>query len=344
MFLSLGEIMLRFCPGDHPLRAAASFTFSEGGGEYNVARSLARSFDHPASIATAIVDNEIGHLIHHLIKSSGVDTSNILWRDFDGIGKESRNPLYFAERGFGYRSPKATMDRGHSAPSQLAPGDFDWDTLFSSGKITWFHTGGIFAGLSNTTAELAEQALISAKKHTIPTSYDPNYRASLWQTRGGSPAAAKLNRRLAQHADLLLGVAPLFHETAPPTAPQELADLLKATAAQLPNVKIIAATTRTTRTTHSASTHDLSAIIWQNGEIHYSKPFNNAQVLDRIGSGDAFAAGLIYGIINNQTPSEAASTGCANAVLTMSTPGDATLCSKQEILNLAATATAKEQR
>lgn len=333
--------MLRFCSGERPLRAASSFTFSEGGGEYNIARSLSRSFGEPASVATALVDNEIGHLIHHLILSSGVDTSNIIWRDFDGVGRECRNPLYFAERGFGYRSPKATMDRGHSAPAQLAPGDFDWDTLFSSGQITWFHTGGIFAGLSESTSALAQEAIQCARKHGITTSYDPNYRESLWRSRGGPKAAAEVNRAMAQHADVLFGVSPIFHEANPPLECPELISLMKDTAAQLPSVKTIAASSRVI---HSSSVHDYRAKIWHDGEIYHSEHYNRAQVLDRIGSGDAFGAGVIYALMNGKSPEEAANIGCANAVLTMSTPGDATLCSKKEILSLAANPTSHELR
>ncbi|SHI80503.1 2-dehydro-3-deoxygluconokinase [Rubritalea squalenifaciens DSM 18772] len=341
MFLSLGEIMLRFCSGELPLRAAKTFHFSEGGGEYNIARSLSRSFGESTGIATAMVDNEIGHLVHHLILSSGVDTSNIIWRKFDGVGRECRNPLYFAERGFGYRSPKATMDRGHSAPAQLAPGDFDWDTLFSSGDITWFHTGGIFAGLSESTSELALEAIQCARKHGITTSYDPNYRESLWMSRGGPKAAAEVNRAMAQHTDVLLGVSPIFHEAHPPLECRELISLMEDTAAQLPSVKTIAASSRVI---HSASMHDYCAKVWHNGEIYHSDQYKNAQVLDRIGSGDAFGAGMIYGLMHGKAPDEAANIGCANAVLTMSTPCDSTLCSKKEILSLAATSTSHELR
>ncbi len=334
MFLSLGEIMLRFCPGDHPLRAATQFTFSEGGGEYNVARGISRCFGIPASVATALVDNELGHLVHQMIRSSGVDTSNILWRDFDGIGKEVRNPLYFAERGFGHRAPKACMDRGHSAPSQLTTSDFDWDEIFATGEIRWFHTGGIFAGLSISTAEVAKQAMISARNHGIHVSYDPNYRASLWQAkdRGGVAAAAQLNSELAQYADTLFGVAPILTHSAPPQDLTELENLIEKTATTFPQVKQIALGRRHI---HSASTHDYAATVWENGNITHIDGYKNIQVLDRIGSGDAFAAGYISQMLGNEpSPQTAILQGSAAAALTMSTPGDAVLCSAQDVYQL----------
>lgn len=342
MFLSLGEIMLRFCPGDHPLRAATQFTFSEGGGEYNVARGISRCFGIPASIATALVDNELGHLVHQLIRSSGIDTSNILWREFDGIGKEVRNPLYFAERGFGHRPPKACMDRGHSAPSQLTTSDFDWDTIFSSGKIRWFHTGGIFAGLSNTTAEVAQQAMTAARKHDIHVSYDPNYRASLWQDRGGPQGAAELNSTLAQHTDTLFGVAPLLTHTAPPQDLTELENLIQQTAKTYPQLKQIALGRRHI---HSASDHDYAATVWDKGNISHIDGYTNIHVLDRIGSGDAFAAGYISQMLGNKpSPKTAILQGAATAALTMSTPGDAVLCSAQDVHQLMNSKHSQESR
>jgi len=333
MFLSLGEIMLRFCPGDHPLRAATQFTFSEGGGEYNVARGVIRCFGIPASVATALVDNELGHLVHQMIRSSGVDTSNIVWRSFDGIGKEVRNPLYFAERGFGHRPPKACMDRGHSAPSQLTVADFDWDTIFSKGDIRWFHTGGIFAGLSASTAEVAKQAMISAQKHGVHVSYDPNYRGSLWQDRGGVAAAAALNTELSSHCDTLFGVAPILTHSAPPKDLTELETLIQKTAETFPQVKQIALGRRSIQ---SASVHDYAGTVWDEGKISHIEGFKDIHALDRIGSGDAFAAGYISHMLGeNPSPTSAVNQGCATSALTMSTPGDAVLCSAQDVAQLA---------
>lgn len=341
MFLSLGEIMLRFCPGDLPLRATDSFTFSEGGGEYNVARALSRCFGHHAGIATAIVDNEIGHLVHQLLRSSGVDDSLILWRSFDGIGRESRNPLYFAERGFGHRSPKACMDRGHSAPSQLDVEDFDWDTIFSSGKITWLHTGGIFAGLSESTGRLAHAAMSAARRHGVHVSYDPNFRGSLWQSRGGVNSAATLNRSLVPLCDTLFGIEPLLHACAPPTDPEALATAMHAVSKEYPNISSIACARRIT---HSASEHDYHATTWHHGEISQIEGFNRIHVLDRIGSGDSFAAGFIHGQILGKSAGDSARIGCAAAALCMSTPGDALLCSRHDVEALAKNSGPKEIR
>ena len=331
MFISLGEIMLRFCPGDTPLRAAQQFTFSEGGGEYNVARALSRCFEIDASIITSLVDNEIGHLVQQLVRSTNVNTQHILWRDFDGIGKEVRNPLYFAERGLGHRAPKATMDRGHSAPSQIKIEDFDWDAIFSDSSVKWFHTGGIFAGLSDSTLKVAEHAMKVARKHGVYVSYDPNYRASLWQDKGGAEAARLANFTLAQYADTLFGVAPLLHSVAPPTDQAQLEQLILETAQAFPQVETIVVGQRTIQ---SASVHDYASTFYQQGKISTVTGYQNIQVLDRIGSGDAFAAGYIAAILTQQSTEFAAQQGCATAALTMSTPGDAVLVSKQDVLAL----------
>ena len=341
MFLSLGEVMLRFCPGDRPLRAATEFTFTEGGGEYNVARALSRCFGHSAGIATALVDNEIGHLVHQLMLSSGLDTSNVIWRDFDGIGSEVRNPLYFAERGFGHRSPKATMDRGHSAPSQLAPGDFNWDELFGKAKVTWLHTGGIFAGLSSSTAELTEEAMSSARRHGVKVSYDPNFRASLWKSRGGPEAAATLNRKLAHHADILFGIAPLLEAKAPPTEPGQIEALITRTCEAYPQLRSIVLGRRAI---HSTSRHSYAATLWHAGEIRHLPAIEQIEVLDRIGSGDAFAAGYLHGQLTAGSQEESARIGQAAAALAMSTPGDALLVSKQDVLDLAHSGAPSESR
>ena len=332
MFLSLGEIMLRFCPGDRPLRAATQFTFSEGGGEYNVARALSRCFGHKSGVVTSLVDNELGHLVRHLVEGSGVDTSNILWQDFDGIGKEVRNPLYFAERGFGYRSPKAVMDRGHSAPSQMSVKDVDWKMLFEGGEVKWFHTGGIFAGLSESSAEVAEAAMSAARDAGVHVSYDPNFRSSLWHSRGGSSSAAELNRKLAIYADTLFGVAPLLHPSPPSSTPDGISALMHETTLAFPQLKAIVVGRRTV---HSASSHDYAASSWLNGEIFHAEGYQRIDVLDRIGSGDAFAAGYISSTIEGLDPIKSLQMGCAAAALTMSTPGDAVLVSRQDVEQLA---------
>ena len=333
--------MLRFCPGEKTLRDSRQFTCTEGGGEYNVARALSHCFQVPSRVATSLVDNEVGQLVHQMILTAGVDTQHIVWRDFDGIGKEVRNPLYFAERGFGYRNPKAAMDRGHSAPSQLKVGDFNWDDIFSGGEIKWFHTGGIFAGLSETTAELAKEAMQSAKKHGVHVSYDPNFRGSLWQARGGVAAAAELNRELAAFADTLFGVAPLLHAEAPPKDLDGLCQLIEETVAAYPQVQTVALGRRHIQ---SASLHDYAASVWHGGEFHHIDGFKNIPVLDRIGSGDAFAAGFIAGSFDGLSPADSARQGAATSALTMSTPGDSVLCSKAEVQNLAVNQSPSESR
>jgi len=323
--------MLRFCPADKPLRLASEFTFSEGGGEYNVARAISRCFGHKSGVVTSLVENEIGRLVCHLVEGSGVDVSRILWRKFDGIGKEVRNPLYFAERGFGCRAPKAVMDRGHSGPSQMTVDDIDWDAIFASGDVKWFHTGGIFAGLSESSAEVAEVAMRAARAAGVHVSYDLNFRGSLWQSRGGSVSAAALNRKLAIHADTLFGVGPLIQTTAPSNVPEEVEILMKETASAFPQLQSIVVGRRSV---HSASSHDYAASSWHKGEISHVDGHQSIEVLDRIGSGDAFAAGYISSMIEGAGQTHALQIGCAAAALTMSTPGDAMMVSREEVESL----------
>src|SRR5271169_3735106 len=192
--LSLGEIMLRLDPGEGRVRTTREFKVWEGGGEYNVARGLRKCFGLKTAVCTALVDNEVGHLIEDFIMQGGVDTDFILWRPDDGIGRSIRNGLNFTERGFGVRGAVGVPDRGNSAASQLKPGDFDWENIFDKLGARWFHTGGIFAALSPSTAELAIEAVKAARRHGTAVSYDLNYRPSLWKSIGGLKRAQEVNR------------------------------------------------------------------------------------------------------------------------------------------------------
>lgn len=189
--LALGEVLLRLDPGETRIRTARTFTAWEGGGEYNVARGLRRCFGLNTGVLTAFAENEIGRLLEDLILQGGVDARHVKWVPYDGMGRRVRNPVNFTERGFGVRGAKGAVDRGHSAASQLKPGDFDFDHLFGVLGCRWLHTGGIFAGLSDSTAELTEQACEAAKRHGVKVSYDLNYRPSLWQERGGFAASRR---------------------------------------------------------------------------------------------------------------------------------------------------------
>src|ERR1035437_2400614 len=203
--LSLGEVMLRLDPGETRIRTTRAFTAWEGGGEYNVARGLRKCFGLRTAVCTAFVDNEVGHLIEDFILQGGVATDFIRWREDDGIGRTVRNGLNFTERGFGVRGALGVSDRGHTAASQLKPGDFDWEKIFGQLGVRWFHTGGIFAALSESTAALTVEAVKAAKKHGTIVSYDLNYRPSLWKSIGGQAKARSVNREIAKYVDVMIG-------------------------------------------------------------------------------------------------------------------------------------------
>ena len=203
--LALGEVMLRFDPGDRRIATTRSFDVYEGGGEYNVARGLKRCFGLETAVVTAFADNPVGRLLQDLIFQGGVDPSLIRWVDFDGVGRTVRNGLNFTERGFGVRPALGCSDRGHTAASQLKPGDIDWDEIFGQRGARWFHTGGIFCALSATAAEVALEAVQAARRHGTIVSYDLNYRASLWKAVGGKKKAQEVNRRLAPFVDVMIG-------------------------------------------------------------------------------------------------------------------------------------------
>ena len=330
--ISLGEVMLRFDPGDDRIHSTRHFRVWEGGGEYNVARNLAKCFRQRAAIVTALADNQIGHLVEDLILQGGVDVSNILWRETDGICRTVRNGMYFMERGFGLRPPTGCSDRGNTAVSQIKPGDIDWNRLFGEHGTHCFHTGGIFAGLSETTAQVAAEAMRAAKENGVLVSYDLNYRESLWSGRGGREAANELNRRLLEHADFVFGVKnfkPGFAEY----SQESFASAAKDMISRHPGLKIVATTLRDI---HSSSRHDLAGVCYaaESGETYKSIDFKGVEVLDRVGSGDAFAAGLLYGVLDGRQISEAINLAAASAVLSLASLGDGSSATLAEIERL----------
>src|SRR6266403_955698 len=203
--VSLGEVMLRLDPGDGRVHTARTFQVWEGGGEYNVARGLKRCFGMDAAVVTALADNPVGRLVQDLIYQGGVDQSHLKWVKYDGVGRKVRNGLNFTERGFGVRAAVGCSDRGHTAVSQLKPGEIDWDRIFAAEGARWFHTGGIFAALSETTPEVAREAMSAAKRNGTIVSYDLNYRDSLWKSIGGQQRAVAVNRELAPLVDVVIG-------------------------------------------------------------------------------------------------------------------------------------------
>ena len=203
--VALGEVMLRLDPGEDRISTARTFRAWEGGGEYNVARGLHRCFGMRTAIVTALADNPVGRLVEGLMREGGVDLRHVRWVPYDGVGRSARNGLNFTERGFGVRRAVGVSDRGHTAVSQLKPGDVDWDGIFGSEGARWFHCGGIFAALSETTPAVAREAMVAARRHGAIVSYDLNYRASLWRSIGGNARAIEVNRELAPLVDVMLG-------------------------------------------------------------------------------------------------------------------------------------------
>src|ERR1700689_2316947 len=203
--LSLGEVMLRFDPGDQRIWTTRQFAVCEGGGEYNVARGLKRCFGLDTAIVTALADNPVGRLVEDLMNQGGVDHSLTKWVPYDGVGRSVRNGLNFTERGFGVRAALGCSDRGHTAVSQLKPGQIDWEQVFGEEGARWFHTGGIFCALSETTPEVAKEAMLCARKYGTIISYDLNYRDSLWKSIGGKAKATEVNRELASFVDVMIG-------------------------------------------------------------------------------------------------------------------------------------------
>lgn len=328
--IALGEVMLRFDPGEGRIRTARTFQVWEGGGEYNVVRGLRRCFGLRTAIVTALVDNPVGRLAEDLILQGGVDTSLIRWVADDGIGRTARNGLNFVERGFGIRGALGVSDRANTAVSQLRPGDVDWDGVFSAG-VRWFHTGGIFAALSDTTADVADEAMTAARRHGVTVSYDPNYRASLWAGRGGPDRAREVDLRLARHADVVVGALGLTGKRPGSTriGTAEVPDALTAVAAQLPGAGVLATTLRDVP---CADVNDWSGAAWSPETGFVVGPhMPGLHVLDRIGSGDAFAAGLIHGLLTGAGLEYALACGTAHGALAMTTPGDVSMASLTEV-------------
>lgn len=321
--VALGEVMLRLDPGERRVRTARTFEVSEGGGEYNVARALRRVFGHRAALVTAIGDDEVGRLLEDLLLQGGVALDHVVWRPSDGIGRQHRTPLNFTERGFGVRNPLTVYDRAHSAASTLRPDDVDWDHLFGELGVRWFHTGGIFTGLSDDTLATALAAIAAARRHGTVVSYDVNYRPSLWRAAGGPDAHRRLTEQIVDQVDVLFGVeADRFDETA------------AAVAERSDTVQVIATTRRVVR---SASRHDLVGVGWSRADgVVEGLALRGLDVLDRVGSGDAFASGVVHGLLGGAPLDEAVGLGVAHAALVMTTPGDTSSANLDEVIRLAA--------
>ena len=337
--VSLGEVMLRLDPGDGRVSTTRSFRVWEGGGEYNVARGLKRCFGMDAAIVTALADNAVGRLIQDLIYQGGVDQSYLKWVTFDGVGRTVRNGLNFTERGFGVRAGAGCSDRGHTAVSQLKPGDVDWEKIFGSEGARWFHTGGIFCALSETTPVVAKEAMEIAKKHGTIVSYDLNYRESLWKSIGGQAKAVTVNRELASLVDVMIGneedfTAALGFEVEGQDEHHSKLDvrnfqrMIERVVGEFGNFKVVATTLRNAKT---ATSNDWGAVCYTSGDLYQAPTRENLEVFDRIGGGDSFASGLIYGFLTGRGAQWAVECGAAHGALAMTTPGDTTMATLAEV-------------
>jgi 2-dehydro-3-deoxygluconokinase len=339
--VSLGEVMLRLDPGDKRIWTARSFQASEGGGEYNVARGLKRCFGLDTAIVTSFVDNPVGRLLQDLIYQGGVDQSLVRWVESDGAGRAARNGLNFTERGFGVRAGLGCSDRGHTAVSQLARGDIDWDEIFGKHGSRWFHTGGIFCALSDTTPGVAAEAMQSARKHGVIVSYDLNYRESLWKSVGGREQAQQVNRRLAPFVDVMLGNEEDFSAALGFDVPgmDERAQAFEAAAFRQMIEKVVkefpfSVVTTTLRKAKTATRNDWSAIAYSGGRFCQATNRENLEIFDRVGGGDSFASGLIYGLLTGHDLQWSVECGAAHGALAMTTPGDTSMATLKEVLQV----------
>lgn len=350
--ISLGEIMLRLDPGDARIRTARSFRVWEGGGEYNVARGLRKCFGLKTAAVTALADNEVGRLVEDFMLQGGVDTSLIKWVKYDGIGRTVRNGLNFTERGYGIRGALGVSDRGNTAASQLKEGDIDWEYIFGTLGVRWLHTGGIFAALSDTTAKVVIEAVQTAKKYGTVVSYDLNYRPSLWNDIGGKAKAREVNKEIAKYIDVMIGNEEDFTACLGLEVEgndENLKELnidgykkMMAKAAELyPNFKVAASTLRTVKT---ATVNDWSAICWADGKVYNGLDLNGLEIYDRVGGGDSFASGLIYGLMETGDPQTAVNYGVAHGALAMTTPGDTSMATKAEVERIIGGVGARVQR
>jgi 2-dehydro-3-deoxygluconokinase len=337
--VALGEVMLRLDPGEDRISTARSFRTWEGGGEYNVARGLRRCFGMRSAIVTALADNQVGRLVEGLMREGGVDLRHLRWTPYDGVGRAVRNGLNFTERGFGLRAPVGVSDRGGTAASQMKPGDVDWDAVFGTDGARWFHTGGIFAALSETTAQVAREAMEAARRHHVTVSYDLNYRASLWKANGGQERAREVNRGLAPLVDVMLGneedfTAALGFEVPGLDAnlsalePANFALMIDMVTHEFANLRVVATTLRNAI---SATRNDWGSICWADGQLYEATPRLGLEILDRVGGGDSFASGLIFGFLSGGGPQAAVEYGAAHGALAMTTPGDTSAATLAEV-------------
>jgi 2-dehydro-3-deoxygluconokinase len=348
-FLSLGALVHRLDPGVIPFRKARTLEIHVSGGEYNVAANLSDCFGLRTGVATAMVRNPLGELIQGRVRETGV-TPFYKWFDHDGVRGPNMATVY-SDRGLGVRAPVVFYNRANEAGALLKPGDFDWASIFKTG-VRWFHSGGIFAALSETTSELIIEGMRAAKAAGAITSFDLNYRAKLWKSVGGEARAVQTLRRIVEHVDCLIGNEEdlqkglgvkgpeVSKKTESKLDSEVFFGMIEATAKAFPHVKMVATTLREV---HSTNRHDWGAVLWLNGK-RFASPTCNLDVLCRIGGGDGFAAGLIYGLLTGRPPEESLRLGWAHGALLTTFPGDVTMARLDEVEAFAKGGSARVQR
>ncbi|HVC98895.1 MAG TPA: sugar kinase [Pirellulales bacterium] len=346
-FLSLGALVNRLDPGVVPFRKARSVEIHVSGGEYNVAANLADCFGLRTGVATAMVDYPLGELVQTRVRETGV-APFYKWYEHDGVRGPNIATVY-SDRGQGVRAPVVFYNRANEAGALLKPGDFDWARIFAGG-VRWFHSGGIFAALSETTSELIIEGMRAAKAAGAVNSFDLNYRAKLWTSVGGVERAHQTLRRIVSHVDALfgneedlqkgLGIAGPDLASKSQLDPDTFFQLIDRVVEQFPNIKLVATTLRDV---HSTNRHEWAAVLWLDGQ-RYVSPTSELDVLCRIGGGDGFAAGLIYGLIAGRSPEEALRLGWAHGALVTTFPGDISMAKLAEVEALAKGGTARVQR
>jgi 2-dehydro-3-deoxygluconokinase len=350
--VSLGEVMLRLDPGDTRISSARQFRAWEGGGEYNVARGLTRCFGLETAIVTALADNPVGRLIEDLMRQGGVNQGHVRWAEYDGVGRTVRNGLNFTERGFGVRAALGCSDRGHTAVAQLKVGDVDWKEIFVAQGARWFHTGGIFCALSDTTPRVAREAMEAAKRAGAVVSYDLNYRASLWSSIGGKERAQEVNRKLLPLADVVVGNEEDFaaalgypagdrDDEHSENSASSFKRMMQKVVNDYPNLSVVATTLRYART---ATVNDWGAMCFCEGQFYEAPIRKNLEIYDRVGGGDSFASGFFYGFLTGKDPQWSVECGAAHGALAMTTPGDASMATLQEVLQVMQGKTARISR
>jgi 2-dehydro-3-deoxygluconokinase len=339
--ISLGEVMLRLDPGERRIATTRSFEVWEGGGEYNVARGLKRCFGLDTAIVTAFADDPVGRLLQDFIYQGGVDQSLVRWVEHDGVGRSVRNGLNFTERGFGVRAALGSYDRGHTAISQLKPGDIDWDEIFGKHGARWLHTGGIFCALSETCPEVALEAMKAAKRHGTIVSYDLNYRPSLWKSIGGKKRAQEVNRRIAPYVNVMLGneedfSAALGYEVSGMDASLNNFEVhaFQQMISKVVKDYLFEVVATTLRKAKTATRNDWGAICYSEGTFYQARQREDLEIFDRVGGGDSFASGLIYGLLEGKGSQWAVECGAAHGALAMTTPGDTSMVTLSEVIRV----------